>query len=274
MKAGKHSYSRNARGMREWARRNGAFTLIELLVVIAIIAILAAVLLPVFSKARANAQRTTCLNNLKQINYSIQLYAMDNHDLLPMITNTTANYQGGGDGTNLFLFFYKPLVMNYLGLQGPPSPQDRLFACPADTFFYVNGGGPPAPCTYASLHDQLDSYYSSYGYNGFGQDTDTLSGLPDQLASAIPGLYGWKLAAITDPAKTVLVAEESAFWPFAWHNPARPASGDFGFNNARNVVSFTDGHVSYIPIYFYTDLYVPTCFYNPPAGYDYKWSAN
>jgi hypothetical protein len=231
-------------------------------------------LLPVLSKAKANAQRTTCLNNLDQINHAIQLYVTDNSDWLPMTTNTTTSYQGDGDGTNLFMFFYKPLVMNYLGLKGPPSPQDRLFACPADTFFYVNGAGPPAPYNPVSLHSQLDSYYSSYGYNGYGQDLDNLPDLPDQLTSPPPGLYGRKLTAITDPSKTILVAEESAFWPFTWHDPERPAAGDFGFNNARNVVSYADGHTSYIPIYFDTDLYLITCLYNPPAGYDYKWSAN
>jgi prepilin-type N-terminal cleavage/methylation domain-containing protein/prepilin-type processing-associated H-X9-DG protein len=63
-------------------RRNG-FTLIELLVVIAIIAILAAILFPVFAQARDKARQTACLSNCKQIGTAVQMYAQDYDENLP-----------------------------------------------------------------------------------------------------------------------------------------------------------------------------------------------
>ena len=94
--------------------RSRAFTLIELLVVITIIGILAALLLPILAGAKRRAQRTTCLNNLKQIGLTIHLYAEDHMDTLPAAPNIT----GGILAPDHWGIFYKRLVKSYVGLQG------------------------------------------------------------------------------------------------------------------------------------------------------------
>jgi prepilin-type N-terminal cleavage/methylation domain-containing protein len=80
--------------------RKSAFTLIELLVVIAIIAILAAILFPVFAQAKASAKRTQNLSNAKQIGTAVIMYAVDSDDLFPSIFDGPP-YGGDPIGTTL-----------------------------------------------------------------------------------------------------------------------------------------------------------------------------
>ena len=74
--------------------RHTGFTLIELLVVIAIISILAAILFPVFARARENARRTSCISNLKQLSLGFILYAQDNDERFPNVASTTTTTVG------------------------------------------------------------------------------------------------------------------------------------------------------------------------------------
>jgi prepilin-type N-terminal cleavage/methylation domain-containing protein/prepilin-type processing-associated H-X9-DG protein len=89
--------------MRRLSPDTRGFTLIELLVVIAIIAILAAILFPVFAKAREKANSNTCMNNERQIAIAIQMYIQDNDETLPLAiswVNGIAAY--GGTDNKLF----------------------------------------------------------------------------------------------------------------------------------------------------------------------------
>ena len=92
--------------------------------------------------------------------------------------------------------------------------------------------------------------------------------------TVLPGLFGRKLASIKDPVKTVLLFELAAGYPFPWHEPKEIPDGFSGVNGSMNMISFADGRVDYIRMFSNTDYFVATIWYDPPAGYDYKWSGD
>jgi prepilin-type N-terminal cleavage/methylation domain-containing protein len=228
-----------------------AFTLIELLVVIAIIAILAALLLPVLSRARASAKRIACVNNVRQINLAVHLYADEHGDAIAYYTN------------NLY-FDYKKNVLPYLGQSGGSLSNNAVFACPADDFvlqgtidswFWTTSTG-------RGFCRQAWSQFSSYWFNGVARGTN----------QADLGMAQKAFASVRDPVKTELIGEISGAAGLSSHNRVQPLQ----FPDARNVMSFVDGHVDYIKIYWNGVIGLDGLpgTYEPPAGYEYKWSGN
>lgn len=149
---------------RTKSRRLPAFTLIELLVVIAIVSLLAAILFPVFARARANARKTTAISNLKQIGAALHLYVADYDELLPDRWPIWPGYNefywrvDGGDLPAHLNPYVKNRAIWY-------SPEDRL-SMRGLTSFSVNGElapgwplskiGRPAEAIYLTDRTDLD----------------------------------------------------------------------------------------------------------------------
>src|SRR4051794_32701224 len=255
--------------MKSSSKTARAFTLIELLVVISILGVLAALLLPAIGAAKRKARRTACIDNLRQINLGVRMYSDEALDASPAPKGTGLN------STNIIPLYsgYKALMKNYIGLKGASSPRDKLFQCPADTFYpnwLVTLGPPQNYFVQKSLYDDPFFDFSSYLFNG-GDNVPRPFG---KLTPAYPGLGGVKLGSVRHPARTVLVAEASAFAPFSWHDPSShgvPDESGTKYNDSRNILSYVDGHVSYYKIYW-NPGHGEACWYNPPEGYDYQWS--
>ncbi len=152
-------------------RQKSGFTLIELLIVIAIVAILAALLLPVFQAARVRAYRTQCASNLRQVGLGMLLYEQENDEkLMPGQPLAAPDPVTGND---------------YAGWAGACNQYvraERVFVCPTDTTPQTTAGSEIRfPLTYF-LNVNLSAKFT-------------------------PG--GFPLASLTAPANTVLIAEST-----------------------------------------------------------------
>ena len=205
-------------------RRPTGFTLIELLVVIAIIAILAAILFPVFARAREKARQTSCLSNLKQMGLGLMMYVQDYDE----------TYCGRmrGDDSGTTRVSWPILIMPYV-------KNTQLFVCPSR--------GPV--WTAFNQRDTSTQFTCSYGYNICALGTGGY-GAADTVV---------RLAQLPEPAETAAIVDMMAcscgakgtnvyttcFGPLnirvAGGLPPAPGMHNGGLN-----VAFADGHAKWM----------------------------
>jgi len=175
-----------------------AFTLIELLVVIAIIAILAAILFPVFAKVREKARQTSCLSNGKQLALAVIQYSQDSDDTNPPSVVSTADFRlpWGGDSDGHWDTLILPYVKTF-----------AAYSCPDDSIanslipgqewrgarvsWAANSFGVGDPATNYSTKKMLGAF-----------------GTPNPSNSVLPVAVG--LAHINSPASSIMLGEKHA----------------------------------------------------------------
>jgi prepilin-type N-terminal cleavage/methylation domain-containing protein/prepilin-type processing-associated H-X9-DG protein len=180
--------------------RSRAFTLIELLVVIAIIAILAAILFPVFAQAREKARQAACLSNMKQLGIATNMYAQDYDESLPM-------WHWGRRTQPQPLIWYhalKPYVKNL-----------AVYVCGSDQRKTLDPGwGPQA--TWPELGKTWAAHIS-YGYNEpIHNGNDTGTGTPGGPIN---------MAQLDEPAAYYLVADCASALTAGWCDNAKNGTG-------------------------------------------------
>jgi len=218
------------------------FTLIELLVVIAIIAILAAILFPVFAKAREKARQTACLNNTKQIGLGLMQYVQDYDETYPGVYN----YDTSISGYSRWTVVIQPYVKN-----------TQVFQCPSQ-----------AVLTNVLTYQTFPTSYA-FNYNLAWSSEATAVKPASTVAMCDSGsqatLYTDNTAAVNvnspqKPGGWILVTPE---------NYAATTNGDWCApamrHSERCNVAFADGHSKSMSASWY---YLATPWLNPAVGGD------
>ncbi|MGI4789312.1 MAG: DUF1559 domain-containing protein [Janthinobacterium lividum] len=259
-------------------RKNAAFTLIELLVVIAIIAILAAILFPVFQKVRENARRAACMSNFKQIDLGMIMYVGDYDEAWPgstIPTNSFGSIYSNGSQPDANGQYYQ----SWAFAVQPYIKSADVWKCPDDpTNFKLNGdwnASNDIPKTYGVVEQYHDNLPGNPGNAG---QTAMMC-----LGATAPGNGTITNAMTPEPSNTIWLVESAiryddngvcAFTPNC-QNEANSEPHDNAFfdvnqrqswldaitnhvNNHFNVISqyhnggsnwgYADGHVKWSPL--------------------------
>ncbi|NLO05374.1 MAG: DUF1559 domain-containing protein [candidate division WS1 bacterium] len=195
------------------------FTLIELLVVIAIIAILAAILFPVFARAREKARQTSCLSNLKQLSLSMLMYVQDYDERFTVSSWGSSTFYNSG--SRRWFQAIAPYVNN-----------DQIMVCPS------------VPNQKTESPSGSGYFYGGYGYNGYG--TNNGNGLGYRHEYSTGGSAGSQrpitLSQVEQPSSMIMLGEPNNT------TPSLRAYGSYlptDRHNGGSNIAHVDGHAKW-----------------------------
>jgi prepilin-type N-terminal cleavage/methylation domain-containing protein/prepilin-type processing-associated H-X9-DG protein len=205
------------------------FTLIELLVVIAIIAILAAILFPVFARAREKARQSSCLSNVKQMMTAVHMYIQDYDERTPLRASYTDEMDvldpedGGNDADYSKIYWFECIY--------PYVKNAQIFSCPSHSDTQIHSGG--STPNKGKLHPEFPD-----GVN-YAWNTD---------------LHADRIANFEHPTRLGVICDggRNNYWrlqaPF--ESSTNHYSWDYDRHNDGSNCGFADGHAKWLKVSF------------------------